>query len=298
MQMHSISVAMAAPAPGPSPPGKHNTLPPSPLLPFSRAHPASPCPSCAPQQRLTPAPMPNSYPSPPHRPSSGPAGSGHRARRLVQERRVQVRAGRNKIQRIRAAHRHPPKHPWHVCLGIILCRQNRVLAQGRCPPLVCRLFVVNDPVMGGKSTSVFGQHHGRAIFNGTVRIVPQLKAPASFAFGCCLAAARRSEQPLPATPPRPLYHQLHAHVARRWRPDPGPAESGNGMLYLARRVSATPRSRRLALARTSPTPQRSLAALAVSLVEPWGPRCPARKDAPSRLACDRPPLVLLVPRGC
>jgi len=40
-----------------------------------------------------------------------------------------------------------------------------------------RLFVVNDPVMGGKSTSVFGQHHGRAIFNGTVRIVPQLKAP-------------------------------------------------------------------------------------------------------------------------
>ena len=41
-----------------------------------------------------------------------------------------------------------------------------------------RLFVVNDPVMGGRSTSTFEQsREGIAVFNGTVRIVPQLKAP-------------------------------------------------------------------------------------------------------------------------
>lgn len=46
-------------------------------------------------------------------------------------------------------------------------------------------IVVNDPVMGGRSRSTFKQESGRGIFNGTVAIVPQLKAP-----GFCNAEAR------------------------------------------------------------------------------------------------------------
>jgi len=37
--------------------------------------------------------------------------------------------------------------------------------------------VVNDPVMGGLSYSTFKVHKGAGIFNGTVAIVPKLKAP-------------------------------------------------------------------------------------------------------------------------
>lgn len=49
--------------------------------------------------------------------------------------------------------------------------------------------VVNDPVMGGRSRSTFVSNEARGvgIFNGTVAIVPQLKAP-----GFCNAEARSS----------------------------------------------------------------------------------------------------------
>eukprot|EP00038_Savillea_parva_P005586 m.159201 g.159201 ORF g.159201 m.159201 type:complete len:408 (+) comp11751_c0_seq1:56-1279(+) len=46
-------------------------------------------------------------------------------------------------------------------------------------------FVVNDPVMGGLSRSTIIDSTGVGIFNGTVRIVPSLKAP-----GFCNAEAR------------------------------------------------------------------------------------------------------------
>lgn len=46
-------------------------------------------------------------------------------------------------------------------------------------------FVVNDPVMGGRSSSTITESGGLGIFNGTVAIVPQLKAP-----GFCNAEAR------------------------------------------------------------------------------------------------------------
>lgn len=36
-------------------------------------------------------------------------------------------------------------------------------------------FVVNDPVMGGRSKSTFTDVNGVGIFNGTVAIVPSLK---------------------------------------------------------------------------------------------------------------------------
>ena len=34
---------------------------------------------------------------------------------------------------------------------------------------------LNDPVMGGRSTSTFKVEHGRGVFDGVCRIVPQLK---------------------------------------------------------------------------------------------------------------------------
>jgi hypothetical protein len=44
---------------------------------------------------------------------------------------------------------------------------------------------LNDPVMGGRSTSTFKVEGGKGIFDGVCRIVPQLKAP-----GFCNAEAK------------------------------------------------------------------------------------------------------------
>jgi len=44
---------------------------------------------------------------------------------------------------------------------------------------------LNDPVMGGLSTSSFREEHSLGVFNGTVRVVPSLKAP-----GFCNAEGR------------------------------------------------------------------------------------------------------------
>ena len=46
---------------------------------------------------------------------------------------------------------------------------------------------LNDPVMGGRSTSTFTVEDGKGVFDGVCRIVPQLKAP-----GFCNAEARPS----------------------------------------------------------------------------------------------------------
>ena len=46
---------------------------------------------------------------------------------------------------------------------------------------------LNDPVMGGRSTSTFKVEGGKGVFDGVCRIVPQLKAP-----GFCNAEARPS----------------------------------------------------------------------------------------------------------
>jgi len=48
---------------------------------------------------------------------------------------------------------------------------------GKTPTTSFHWVSENDPVMGGLSTSTFTQEDGLGIFNGTVRIVPSLKAP-------------------------------------------------------------------------------------------------------------------------
>jgi hypothetical protein len=62
---------------------------------------------------------------------------------------------------------------------------------------------LNDPVMGGRSTSTFKVEAGKGVFDGVCRIVPQLKAP-----GFCNAEARPS-----LTGAHPSHHSTHLLLA-------------------------------------------------------------------------------------